>query len=91
MQGRIVLVRGDGGKPVRLVAVHEANGLIFVSSERAASAPDSGFPPPIGIPANDVFPYDEQCHARLALELETTGKVDNTSWEELSRLKEAAN
>ena len=76
---------------MRLVAVQEANGLIFVSSERAASAPDSGFPPPIGIPANDVFPYDEQCHARLALEWKATGKVAYNSWEALRRLKEAAN
>ena len=91
MKNRIVLVRGDSGRPVRLVAVQEANGLIFVSSERSASEPDSGFPPPIGIHANDVFPYDEQGYARLALEWEATGKVDNSSWEALDGMKEAAN
>jgi hypothetical protein len=74
-----------------LVAVQASDGLVFVSSERAAAAPDSGFPPPIGVPENDVFPYDEQCFARLVLEWEITGRVDNSSWDELGRLKEAAN
>jgi hypothetical protein len=91
MQHQIVLVRADCGKPVRLVAVQASDGLIFVSSERAAADPDSGFPPPIGVPASDVFPYDEQAFARLVLEWETTGKVDSSSWNKLSATKEAAN
>jgi phenylpropionate dioxygenase-like ring-hydroxylating dioxygenase large terminal subunit len=65
MQQQIVLVRGDCGKPVRLVAVREVNGLIFVSSERAAAAGDSDYPPPIGVPKSDVFRFDEGKYERL--------------------------
>lgn len=91
MKQQIVIVRGDRGKPARLVAMQESNGLIYVASERAAADPDSAFPAPIGVPANDVFPYEEGCFARLALEWETTGRVDNDSWDKLRGLKEAAN
>lgn len=57
MDQKLVLVRGDRGKPVRLVTVQASSGLIYVSSERALEA-DSGLPPPVGVPESDVFKFD---------------------------------
>jgi hypothetical protein len=83
MQQRIVLVRGDCGKPARLVAVHELNGLIFVSSERAAAADESAYPPPIGVPRADVFRFEANDYERLRSKWEREGSTDKQDWDQL--------
>jgi hypothetical protein len=75
-----------GVKPVRLVAVQQSNGLIYVSSERALEA-DSGLPPPVGVPKSDVFKFDPDQYQRLRSKWERSGHTKDNDWEKL----EAAN
>jgi hypothetical protein len=86
MQQQVVLVRGDCGKPVRLVAVHASDGLIYVSSERALED-DSGMPPPIGVPKYDVFKFDPAQYEQLREKWEREGRTAENDWQKL----EAAN
>ncbi|GAA0005270.1 hypothetical protein BRDID11002_52730 [Bradyrhizobium diazoefficiens] len=78
-------------KAVRADLRRTNHSLAKVLHEQVRIGPDSAYPPPIGVPASDVFPYDERCFARLALEWEATGRVSNESRDELVRRKEAAN
>ena len=86
MKQQIVLVRGDCGKPVRLVAVEASDGLIYVSSERALDA-ESRLPAPVGVPRTDVFEFTPAQYRSLREKWERNGKTEETDWSGCRRLQ----
>jgi hypothetical protein len=82
MQTTFVIVRAWMNEPVRRVIVARANGLVYISSERAFLARES-YPPPIGVDARDVFKFDESSFARAIATWKSTAGNGSNWWSEL--------
>ena len=80
----MAIVRAYGGEPRRCVVISAENGLLYVSSERAALGETADFPPPIGVAADDVFAFEDEAFIRLR---EAWGRWNRTSADEWKRLR----
>jgi hypothetical protein len=78
----LVIVRDFRGEPLRRVALSTDSMSVYVSSVFAVEA-DLAYPPPIGVPCQDVFHWDEAAYARLKSMWRERGEVDREAWARL--------
>lgn len=76
----LVMVRQYDGSPLRRVAVCVGNGRIYVSSERAIEAAESGALPPVGFPNEDVFAFEARTFDQMVEDWKTGRPV---TWDQL--------
>jgi hypothetical protein len=77
---KLALIRDFRGEPLCKVWAGTGNGVVFVSSQRAAIANYEGFPPAIGVPIQDAFPYSESAFERLRGKWQRGAKIDAEEW-----------
>ncbi len=80
----LVIVRAHRGEPVKLVEIERGEKLVYVASERSLERIASGEIEPIGVPKEDVFPFDPDSYERLKESWEA-GSV-NEQWDRLRKL-----
>ena len=60
-----VIVRALGAQPVAAVAMDKANGLVYVAKRESLQRVELGLTEPVGVPASDVFEFDQTVYERL--------------------------
>ncbi len=91
---KLALVRAFGDEPICRAVIGLGNGVIFVSSIGSKIEQNQWFPPPIGVPVNDVYSYDETRFVRLRNRWKSGGKIEPAEWGAPfipAEMKEAAN
>jgi hypothetical protein len=82
MAQSIVIARGFGGEPKRLLALSAEDGrvLVGVTEENANTESVDNF---VSLPKSDVFEFEAQLFERLLEEWEMMGRTDPATWRSL--------
>lgn len=91
---KLALVRAFGGEPLCRAVCSLGNEVIFVSSITSKTQQNQWFPPPIGVPIDDVFSYDEPHFIELRSRWKSGGQICEVEWGrpfDVAEMKEAAN
>ena len=80
MQHEKVLARGSGGRPYVLVLVSRTNKLCYLANSNLLDRVRAGLSEPVGVPSEDVFPYNKEAADRLAALWSARGFISLEEW-----------
>jgi hypothetical protein len=63
---KVVMVRANGGNPVRLLLIEQGKRLSWVANPNSLERIATGLTEPVGVPAEDVFQFDGLLMERIA-------------------------
>lgn len=83
MTGHFVLVRAWGGEPLKRVVISASRALVYAANPESLARIASGETDPVGFPVVDVFEFDEERFAALAVTWKTVQRTEPPQWEGL--------
>lgn len=84
MDGRFVIARAFGGKPIKRVLVDTSPAIAYLANPAFLDRVETGESSVVGFPLEDVYQYDPQCFSEM-VDLWKRGNKE-LPWNKLRRL-----